>query len=362
MQCAAQLFFTATGYMFSSLLAGLTATQMLPFVVKNLDHQSTAKIQKGRVSIVIPAYNRLIYLQKAVTAALNQTYPDIEIIISQNPRPEGLNLAIREWAEEQASMNPRIKYYFNNKNLGISGNYKACLERVTGEYTTIIGDDDIQLPDCVEKYMAGAAHGADVIFCNRYLINEYGQRIREEHVRLEDGSFLTAGPVKDCERVAWLNLIMLTGAAVRTEKLLQIGFDPDNNLEDYALFVKLAATGASFYFIDQLLVEFRVHSNSLTGAGKGTFHHLLRHIIPIQVSAENEILKGKFISPLMIPAVNLCLREGNQRLAEYLLSSRYYPRKGWKALVWLVQRAMLTYPNVIAPAVFSLYYHKRSKI
>ncbi len=37
------------------------------------------------VTVAIPTYSRLNYLKEAVTSALAQTYPNLEILISQDP-------------------------------------------------------------------------------------------------------------------------------------------------------------------------------------------------------------------------------------------------------------------------------------
>ncbi len=342
--------------MFVPLLAATEAK--LPFVVKQPPAEVLGATKKGRVSIIIPAYGRLKYLQLAVEAALEQTYADIEVVISQNPKPEGLDPDIEQWSTTQSLVNPKVKYYANAANLGISGNYQACLSRLTGEYTIIIGDDDVLLPNCVERFMEGIRRGADVVFCNRFLINEHGYRTFGEHVALENGQLLAPGMVTDAEKVAWLNLVLLSGAAIKTEKLLALGFRPENNLEDFALFVKLAAIGSKFYFIDELLVEFRVHSASATGSGSGTFHHLLKQIIPVPVSEANETIKYNFISGLMAPAVNLCLQENNMSLAKYLLASSYYPTTPKMRVVRCVQQAMMH----TSPAFITTLLGYRSKL
>jgi glycosyltransferase involved in cell wall biosynthesis len=314
--------------------------------MKQPTDDSLTALKAGRVSIVIPAYNRLAYLKEAVAAALNQTYTDIEIIISQNPMANGPDQSIQQWAMALANTNPKVRYYLNDANLGISGNYQACLPRITGEYTIIIGDDDVLLENCVENLGVGMRQQADVIFCNRFLIDQHGKRFFGEHVNLDDGYLLGAGPVADAEKVAWLNLVLLSGASIRTEKLLALGFNPDNNLEDFALFVKLAALESRFYFIDELLVEFRVHLGSSTYSGNGTFHHLLKQIIPIRVRPENQSIKDRFIKELMPAAVNQCLRENNRSLARYLLSSGYYP-KGHKMMMakWIQCFLLLAPPT-----------------
>ena len=56
---------------------------------------------KVSVTIGIPTYDRLHYLREAVASALAQTYPNIEILISQNPHRD------RHIREEIAGILPR---------------------------------------------------------------------------------------------------------------------------------------------------------------------------------------------------------------------------------------------------------------
>ena len=61
------------------------------------------------VTIAIPTYLRLNYLQAAVESALAQTYSHIEILISQDPTPVGLDPAIQTWSQTLASQNPKVR-------------------------------------------------------------------------------------------------------------------------------------------------------------------------------------------------------------------------------------------------------------
>ena len=78
------------------------------------------------VTIAIPTYKRLNYLKEAVTSALNQTYENIEVLISQDPTKEGLNESIQCWCQSLASQNAKVRYQSNITTLGLAGNWNAC--------------------------------------------------------------------------------------------------------------------------------------------------------------------------------------------------------------------------------------------
>jgi len=64
------------------------------------------------VSIIIPTYNRPIYLQRAIGSTLNQTYKNIEVIIIDDNSSQDILSIVNEFQDN------RIKYYKNSINRG----------------------------------------------------------------------------------------------------------------------------------------------------------------------------------------------------------------------------------------------------
>lgn len=91
------------------------------------------------VTIGIPTYNRPIELQKAIEASINQSYRNLEIIISDNCSPDP---KVEELCREYADKDHRIKYTKHHQNLGPQFNYKFVLENANGKYHIFLADDD----------------------------------------------------------------------------------------------------------------------------------------------------------------------------------------------------------------------------
>ena len=96
-----------------------------------------------RVSVLTPVYNTNIeHLHQCIDSILNQTFTDFEFIIL-NDSPENTELE----SEILSYSDKRIKYYKNDKNIGISESRNRLLQLARGEYIAIFDHDDISIPD-----------------------------------------------------------------------------------------------------------------------------------------------------------------------------------------------------------------------
>jgi glycosyltransferase involved in cell wall biosynthesis len=90
------------------------------------------------VSIGIPTYNRAnSFLKQSLQSAVNQTYRNIEIIVSDNCSSDDTESIVKSFND------PRIRYYRQKDNIGALDNRNFCLEQSQGEYFLLLFDDDV---------------------------------------------------------------------------------------------------------------------------------------------------------------------------------------------------------------------------
>src|SRR5688572_24981692 len=99
------------------------------------------------VTIAIPTYDRLEYLKEAVASARTQTHGEIEILIGD----DGTSREIEDWSTAISSLDSRVRYQRNQRNLGMADNWNALADAARGEFIVIIGDDDRLLPNFVQS-------------------------------------------------------------------------------------------------------------------------------------------------------------------------------------------------------------------
>lgn len=127
------------------------------------------------LSILIPTYNRLSQLKRAIDSVLSQNYNNdfsdkIELIVQDNASTDGT------FDYLQTIKNPLLKAYQNPQNLHIYGNMVAPLKNARGEFVLYLTDDDYLLPRSLHKILAFIqSHSYDYIRLN--LITFYEKSI-----------------------------------------------------------------------------------------------------------------------------------------------------------------------------------------
>jgi len=109
------------------------------------------------VSIAIPTYNRANeFLKQAIHAALEQTYPNIEIIVSNNHSTDNTEEIVKSFTD------PRVRYFRQPTNIGYMKNYDFCLEQARGAYFSLLPDDDLIDKDFIDVCMKAADYKTNV--------------------------------------------------------------------------------------------------------------------------------------------------------------------------------------------------------
>jgi glycosyltransferase involved in cell wall biosynthesis len=135
-----------------------------------MDHNNYIK---GKVSIGLPTYNRPENLEKALKCITNQTYKNLEIIVSDNASP---NSKVEEIVENYLSIDSRVKYYKQEKNIGVLANAEFVLKKSTGEYFTWFSDDDWRSREFIENMvkLLDNNKNLNIAFCDYHEVYEDG--------------------------------------------------------------------------------------------------------------------------------------------------------------------------------------------
>lgn len=110
------------------------------------------------MSVIIPAYNAADYLERALSSALAQTMPNLEVIVVDDASDDA-TLAI---ARRVALHDPRVRVLHNERNGGVSASRNRAINTAQGEWVALLDADDAWTPERLEQILA-VADDADVI-------------------------------------------------------------------------------------------------------------------------------------------------------------------------------------------------------
>jgi glycosyltransferase involved in cell wall biosynthesis len=100
------------------------------------------------VSVCVPTYNDASFLAESLASISDQTYQDLEIVVSDDASTDATPAIVREMSD------PRIRYVRNEENLGQFPNMNRCIELARGELVAIYHSDDVYEPTMVAEEVA----------------------------------------------------------------------------------------------------------------------------------------------------------------------------------------------------------------
>lgn len=223
------------------------------------------------VSICVPTYNGAAFIAETLDSALNQTYQNFEIVITDDKSSDSTLDICRSYAEKDS----RIKVYENAQNLGLVGNWCECVEKASSKWVKFLFQDDLLVNNCVETMISSALkHQVDFVVCNREYIFEEGfdpkVRGHYEHglpkpelIFENDRVYKPEETAKAISHHLFNNCIGEPPTFLFNKEKYSRDDYPDNyfQLIDY-IFILNKILVHDFVFVSDKLVKFRVHSSS----------------------------------------------------------------------------------------------------
>jgi glycosyltransferase involved in cell wall biosynthesis len=99
------------------------------------------------ISVVMPVYNALPYLDEAVQSILEQTCSDFEFVIYDDASTDGSWERLQQWARRD----PRIRLFRGGRKLGPAASSNEVVRKASGSLIARMDADDISAPDRLER-------------------------------------------------------------------------------------------------------------------------------------------------------------------------------------------------------------------
>lgn len=126
------------------------------------------------LSVVMATYNGEQFLAAQLDSILGQTMLPDEIVVVDDCSTDSTVSILKCYAEK----NHRIKFFVNEKNVGINGSFSRALQLSVGEFVFLSDQDDVWLDRKIEKMM-GTWGGAPLIYSDAVVVDENGGVLHE---------------------------------------------------------------------------------------------------------------------------------------------------------------------------------------
>jgi glycosyltransferase involved in cell wall biosynthesis len=209
-----------------------------------------------RVSVGMPVWNGMAFMQRAVSSLLAQTFTDFELIIVDNASTDGTY----EYALTLTA-DPRVRVARNDRNIGAMPNFSRALSLARGEYFMWAAVDDLWEPECLARLTAELEQHPEAA-----VALSATRRVRENGEVKDVVRFLGAD---DPERMGPLRLALEIGSPRKwsfficglfRRPLLQQAarYFPDGSAPDRVLLAQVALH-SGFRYVDEVLYQRQLH-------------------------------------------------------------------------------------------------------
>lgn len=273
------------------------------------------------VSVIALCYNQEKYLEETLDSIINQSYQNIELIITDDCSTDDSIKEIEQWINKN---NVKCKLIKNKKNIGICKSLNNSIKATHGEYISIIACDDVLLPNKIKNQIEKFINLDDsysTIVSDCFIIDNKSEIIHDSYndlqgIRLEKLNFNFLSILK-------YNPICGPSVMYRRKAILDIGgYDEDLLYEDLDMNLRLSKKFL-IYFSEFKEVKYRWVKKS---AGKqvktqssfkwSTLKILMKHMSDDLNKDEIVVLNAK-IKPLLIDFFNENKRGINLEINKY---------------------------------------------
>lgn len=218
------------------------------------------------VSVIIPTYNRPDYLKQAIASAVQQTYQNIEIIVSDNCSPENPQAIVESFGDS------RIRFWRQNQNVGMIANQLHGFKMARGKYVASLHDDDMWNEDFLAKLVPPLEANSELIlaFCDQYIIDAQGKINdvgTEENTRGYKRDTLTPGIHQPFTKIGLIDKSIATAAAcVIRNHIIDWDSIPleSGGMWDFYLTYICCTSGLGAYYVPEKLTRYRAHEQTET--------------------------------------------------------------------------------------------------
>lgn len=236
-----------------------------------VSYNSHDRIAQPLVSIIVMTYNSSQYLLETLESARSQTYPHIELLITDDCSVDNTVELAESWIEKHSCRFVRCEVITTPINTGIPANCNRGVKSSDGEWVKIIAGDDILTDTCLDTFISEIVKNPDLRFIasDVQYINSDGETVDNRDFRFNAirGYFFSLKPEDQLKLYARFPLFLNSPSFFMEKSTLQSinYFDEEFRMyDDLPLIFKILEKGIRIDYLDKKTVKYRIYENSLS--------------------------------------------------------------------------------------------------
>jgi glycosyltransferase involved in cell wall biosynthesis len=223
------------------------------------------------VTVVVVTYNSSPFIVETLESVLNQSWKEIELIITDDCSRDDTVEVCRKWLKENKQRFTSAEIITSDKNTGVPANANRGLFSAKGDWMNFLAGDDTMTANCLEDNMVWITSHQEIKVLFSF-IQVFNKTFEFQNLvgtiphgdPYHSGGIMAPGRSAEsqykmlllCDRIHFTPSLFL-----HRKTMIDIGgFDERFKLlEDHPLWLNLTRNGYRLHFMDKVTVNYRQH-------------------------------------------------------------------------------------------------------
>lgn len=203
-----------------------------------------------QVSVIIPVYNRIIPLVRAIKSLQNQIYKNFEILVVDDHSTDNLEDCLKEFTV----------HYLKTKGKGVSAARNTGIRAASSEFIAFLDSDDEWLPTKLEEQIEYLSKNPNysIVHTNEIWIRD-NKIVKQNSQQKKMGGRIFSQCTTQC-------LIAPSSVLIKKSLLDQVGYFDESFpvCEDFDLWLRISAICDIGFLSEELIIKHGGHSDQLS--------------------------------------------------------------------------------------------------
>ena len=208
------------------------------------------------ISVIVPIYNRELYLEKCIESIVSQTYSNLEIILVDDGSPDNCPAICDEWAKKDS----RIKVV-HKENGGVASARNAGLSAATGDYVAFVDGDDFIAPEMYSVLTQYLSEDIELVLC-RFIHYRDNSEECNGTFNVNEGLYSSDEIINYLYNKQNSEWVSVCNKLIKKELFEGLSFPEGRVFEDWAIVPFLYYRSKKIFFTNQKLYYYVVHNEN----------------------------------------------------------------------------------------------------
>ena len=248
------------------------------------------------VSLIVITYNSSNFILEGLESIKNQTYKNVELVISDDCSTDNTVEVCKKWLQENKQYFKNTRLVTSEKNTGVAPNANRAIKASSGEWIKGLAGDDKLLPNSIEEYVnfVNSHPDCQIVFSKLHFWGEDKENIAKVEAYYKTFYKEIKNPKNQYKRYLKQHFIPGTGLFFKRSMYDKIGgFDENYPMcEEFPFNLKVLKV-TNVWFLDKELYGYNVREDSISNALAPNYRNFMdRWRFFKDVKSKEQIKKG----------------------------------------------------------------------